>query len=117
MLVLACNPELLTDTQKLQHAMLLNGDQSEAKGARVDQEDNFGDIGPVYFSRGATANILSFEAMADSRADISYDHKGGRFTLRPAGSRTTYSFSRQSMPGSIGRFYVWDASSMTRQEN
>ena len=32
--------------------------------------------------------------------------------MRPAGSRTTYSFSRQNLPGSTGRFYVCDASGM-----
>ena len=107
-----CNPALLTDIRRSQHAILLNGVQSGAKGVRVNQEGNFGDIGPVYFSRGATANILSFSVMADSGADISYNHESGCFTLRPADSRTTYSFSRQTLPGSTGRFYVWDASSV-----
>ena len=110
-----CNPSLLTDIRKSPHAILLNGVQSEAKGVRVDHEGDFGDIGPVYFSRGATANILSFAAMADSGADISYDHGIGCFNLRPAGSRTTYNFSRQSLPGSSGRFYVWDARSAAGQ--
>lgn len=107
-----CNPALLTDIRRSQHAIILNGVQSGAKGVRVNQEGNFGDIGPVYFSRGATANILSFAAMADNGADISYNHESGCFALRPAGSRTTYSFSRQTLPGSTGRFYVWDASSV-----
>ena len=106
-----CNPSLLTDIRKSQHAILLNGVQSEVHGVRVDQEGDFGEIGPVYFSRGATANILSFAAMADSGADISYDHEAGCFMLRPAGSTTKYSFSRQD----LGRFYVWDASRMEGQ--
>ena len=42
---------MLTDIRKSQHAILLNGFQSEAKGVRVDHEGDFGDIGPVYFSR------------------------------------------------------------------
>ena len=104
-----CN---LTDIRKSQHSILLNGVQSEAHGVRVDQEGDFGEIGPVYFSRGATANILSFAAKADSGADISCDHETGCFILRPAGSTTKYSFSRQDLPGSTGRFYVWDASGM-----
>ena len=53
--------------------------------------------------------------MADSGADIRYDHEAGCFNLRPAGSRSTYSFSRQDFPGSTGRFYVCDASGMARQ--
>ena len=69
-----CNSALLTDIRRSQNAILLKGVQSEAKGVRVEQEGNFGDIGPVYFSRGATANILSFAAMADSSAEISYHH-------------------------------------------
>ena len=109
-----CNPSLLTDIRKSEHAILLNGVQLEAKGVRVDQEGDFGEIGPVYYSRGATANILSFAAMADSGADISYNHEAGCFTLQPAGSKTTYSFSRQDLPGSTGRFYVCDASSMVQ---
>ena len=109
-----CNPALLTDIRKSQNVILLKGVQSKAKGVRVEQEGNLCDIGPVYFSRGATANILSFAAMADSGAEISYDHEVGCFTLQPAGSKTKYHFSRQDLPGSTGRFYVWDASSVAR---
>ena len=107
-----CNANLLTDIRKSQHAILLNGVQLEAKGVRVDQEGDFGEIGPVYYSRRATANILSFAAMADSGADIRYEHETGCFVMRPAGSSTSYSFSRQNLPGSTGRFYVCDASGM-----
>ena len=53
--------------------------------------------------------------MADSGADIRYDHEAECFNLRPAGSRSTYSFSRQDLPGSTGCFYVCDASGMARQ--
>ena len=65
---------IFCNIRKSQNAIFLKGVQSEAKGVRVEQEGNFGDIGPVYFSRGATANILSFAAMADSSAEISYHH-------------------------------------------
>ena len=65
-----CNASLLTDIRKSPHAILLNGVQLGAAGVRVDQEDDFGEIEPVYYSRGASANILSFAAMADSGADI-----------------------------------------------
>ena len=110
-----CNASLLTGIRKSPHAILLNGVQLGATGVKVDQEGDFGEIGPVYYSRGATANILSFAAMVDSGADIQYDHEAGRFNLTPAGSRSTYSFSRQDLPGSTGRFYVCDASGMARQ--
>ena len=74
-----CNPSLLTGIRKSQHSILLNGVQLGAKGVRVDEEGNFGEIGPVYYSRGATANILSFAAMVDSGANIQYHHASGCF--------------------------------------
>ena len=111
-----CNPRLLTDIRKSRHEILLNGVQLGAAGVRVNQEGYFEDIGPVYYSSGATANILSFAAMADSGAEIRYEHEAGCFILRPVGSRTTYTFSRQDLPGSAGRFYVYDASDIARQK-
>ena len=111
-----CNPSLLTGIRKSQHSILLNGVQLGAKGVRVDEEGDFGEIGPVYYSKGATANILSFAAMVDSGANIQYHHASGCFILQPAGSRTTYRFSRQDLPGSTGRFYVCDASGMAERE-
>ena len=110
------NPGLLTDIRKSRHAILLNGVQLGAAGVRVNQEGYFEDIGPVYYSSGATANILSFAAMADSGAEIRYEHEAGCFILRPVGSRATYTFSRQDLPGSAGRFYVYDASDIARQK-
>ena len=77
-------------------------------------EGDFGEVGPVYYSKGATANILSFAAMVDRGADISYNHDAGIFTLQPAGSQTVYRFSRQDVPGSNGRFYVCDVGAMAR---
>ena len=106
-----CNASLLTDIRKSQHAILLRV-QLGAKGVPVDEEGDFGEIGPDYYSQGATANILSFAAMADSGADIRYNHETGCFVLQPAGSRTTYSFSRQNLPGSTGQFYMCDANDM-----
>ena len=109
-----CNPNLLTDIRRSKHGILLNGVQLKAPGVRVDLEGDFGEVGPVYFSQGSTANILSFAAMVDRGADIKYDQKEGRFTLQPKGSRNIYSFCRQQIPGSNGRFYVCDVRSMVR---
>ena len=78
-----CNASLLIS----QHSILLNRVQREAKGVRVDQGGDFGEIRPVYYSPGATANILSFPAMADSGADIRYNQETGCFVWRPTGSR------------------------------
>ena len=110
-----CNAQLLTSIRKSQRRIILNGVQLEAKGVKVDLEGDFGDIGPVYFSHGATANILSFAAMVDRGADIRYDHEAGRFTLQPAGSQTIYSFSRQNLPGASSRFYVCNMGNTTRE--
>ena len=82
-----CNASLLTDIRKSQQSILLNGVQREAKSVQVYQEGDFGGIGPVYYSPGATANILSFAAMADRGTDLSYNQENGCFILRPAGSR------------------------------
>ena len=111
-----CNPDLLTDIRKSKNGILLNGVQLEAEGVRVDLEGDFGEVGPVYFSEGATANILSFAAMADRGADIRYEHSAGRFTLRPPGSANIYSFCRQPVPGADGRFYVCDVRTMVRSK-
>ena len=81
-----CNASLVTDIRKSQHSILLNGVQREAIGIRVDQVGVFGEIGPVYYRRRATANILSFAAMADSGEDIRYNQETRCFVLRPAGS-------------------------------
>ena len=108
------NGDLLTDIRRCEHGILLNGVQADAPAVRVDYEGDFGEVGPVYFSRKATANILSFAAMVDRGADIRYDQAAGRFTLQPKGSKLIYSFCRQPVPGSSGRFYVCDVASMVK---
>jgi Reverse transcriptase (RNA-dependent DNA polymerase) len=78
----------------------------------VVTEGNFRDLGNVYYSEEASANILSLAVLADSGADISYDHTEQIFTLTPAGSSNVYRFSRQKVPGSEGRFFVCDMREM-----
>ena len=110
-----CNADLLTDIRRSKHGIMLNGVQAEAKSFRVNLEGDFGEIGPVYYSQLATANILSFAAMVDSGADIRYNHSDERFTLKPKGSRNIYSFCRRPVQGSEGRFYVCDIESMVKR--
>jgi hypothetical protein len=50
--------------------------------------------------------------MSDSGADIRYDPTHDRFTMKPKGSVLIYSFCRQDLPSSEGRFYVCDTRSM-----
>ena len=101
--------------RRSKHGILLNGVQADAQGVRVDYEGNFREVGPVYYSRRATANILSFAAMVDRGAEIRCNHIAGRFTLQPRGSKNIYSFCRQPVSGSNGRFYVCDVESMVKE--
>ena len=78
------NRDLLTNVKLSKNQIVLNGVQSNAKGVRVDQEGQFNEIGNVYYSENATANILSFAAMVDEGAQIRYNQKGSQFTLQPA---------------------------------
>jgi hypothetical protein len=109
-----CNANLLTDIRRSEHGILLNGVQANAEAVRVDLEGDFGEVGPVYYSKRATANILSFAAMVDRGADIQYSQIDERFTLQPRGSPNIYSFCRRPVTGSEGRFYVCDVESMVK---
>ena len=106
------NRDLLTNVKLSDNQIVLNGVQSNAKGVRIDQEGQFNEIRNVYYSENATANILSFAAMVDEGAQIRYNQKDSRFTLQPKRSPNIYSFCRQSIPGSEGRFYACDVRSM-----
>ena len=62
----------------------------------------------MYYSKTASANILSFASQVDSGAAIRYDHKDDVFTLQPRDSSNIYRFGRNDIPGSEGRFYSCD---------
>ena len=109
-----CNRDLLSNVQKSQNQIVLNGVQANAKGVRVSEEGSFNDVGTVYYSEKSTANILSFASMVDDGAKIRYDQQG-RFTLQPKGSNNIYSFCRRRIPGSEGRFYVCDVDTMVSE--
>lgn len=111
------NSALLTGIEKSKRQIHVNGVQADAGGVQVDQEGTFIDIGKVYYSRNASANILSMSALVDAGAEIHYDQKENSFSLTPANSQNTYHFSRRDAPGSEGRFYVCDARSMMRSEH
>ena len=65
---------------------MLNGVQAKASRVAMDQKGDFLDVGKCYFSREATANILSYAVMVDGGNDVSYDKVNDRFILKPAGS-------------------------------
>jgi Zinc knuckle len=101
---------------KAARAIVLNGVDKDTPGIAIDLVGDMKDIGEVYYSPKATANILSFAAMTDAGAEISYDEKHGRFTMRPKGSENIYSFCRQDKPGCEGKFYVCDTRTMIAQK-
>lgn len=108
------NAYLLTGIRNAANGIVLNGVQADARGVRVDMEGDrdFCDVGVVYYSDEASANILSMAAMVDVGAAITYDQSENRFTLRPRGSESIYTFCRRNVPGSEGRFYVCDVKTM-----
>ena len=92
--------------------IVLNGVDKDSPGIKVDMVGELGEIGLVYYCPTAAANIISFAGMSDAGADIRYDPKQGRFTMKPKGSEMIFSFCRQDLPGSEGRFYVCDTRTM-----
>jgi hypothetical protein len=88
--------------------IILNGVDKNSPGIHVDLVGELRDIGTVYYCPTASANILSFAVMTDSGADIRYAAKHDRLTMKPKGSDMIYSFCRQDLPGSEGRFYICD---------
>jgi hypothetical protein len=92
--------------RKAVKAIGLDGVDKDTPGIAIDLVGDMKDIGEVYYSPKAAANILSFTAMTDAGAEISYDETNGRFTMRPKGSDNICSFCRQDKLGCEGKFYV-----------
>lgn len=101
------NRELLTGIRKSLKPINVSGIQ-RGGGVSVDQEGDFGELGRVYYSKLASANILSFASQIDSGATIRYDHNMDSFTLQPYRSSGIYRFGRKNLPGGEGRFYSCD---------
>ena len=77
--------KLLTEISSTDRPIVVNGVQANAAGVRVDMVGILGDIGEVYYSRNASANILSMSGLVDSGAKVIYDQKRNRFTVQPKG--------------------------------
>ena len=101
------NSELLTGLRKTEKTINVGGIQL-GEGVEVNEEGDFGELGRVFFSEAASANILSFASQVDSGAAIRYDHDGDCFTLQPRDSSSVYRFGRKDKRGSEGRFYSCD---------
>ena len=61
-----------------------------------------------FYSKAASANILSFTSQVDAGAAIRYDHLSDCFTLQPKGSNNVYSFGMKTVPGTEGKFHSCD---------
>lgn len=109
-----CNRELLSNVRESTTKVILKGVQAKASGVTINQEGEFRDVGTCYFSKEATANILSYAVMVDGGNDVEYDKPNDCFTLRPSGSNMIYSFCRKKIPGSEGKFYCCDVKTMAR---
>jgi Zinc knuckle len=103
---------LLRNIRKSQRPIVLNGVQSGASGVAIDMEGDFNELGAVFSSKGASANILSLAQLVDSGADVRYEAELDRFTLRPKTSDSLYIFCRKDIAGTQGRFYVCQLSTM-----
>jgi hypothetical protein len=105
---LVMSENLVTNMRPAEKSITVGGIQSGAEPVLVDTIADFGDFGTVYFSRSATANILSFASQINAGADISYEKRHDKFVLIPAHSTKRYEFRRKDVGGSDGRFYVCD---------
>ena len=101
------NAELLTGIRKAERSIKVGGIQL-GTSVTVDREGDFGELGTVFYSGSASANILSFASQKDAGATINYDNERDYFTLQPKGSERTYRFGRKQIEGSEGRFYSCD---------
>lgn len=98
------NRDLLTNVKRSDNHILLNGVQANAKGVRVDQEGSFNEMDHVYYSKNATANILSFAAMVQ-RSEMIRGNIGLHYNQKEA---TTYTVSvdRAFLEAKVGSTYL-----------
>ena len=110
------NSDLVKNLRVSARTVTMHGVENNSNGVKVDLEGEFNEIGTVFVSEKASANILSFAAQVDSGAEMSYDSKFDRFIMKPAGSDNCYSFGRKNISGSEGRFYCCDVRTMIGKE-
>ena len=75
---------------------------------------DFTDLGEVYFSQMASANVWSFAQQINSGARIEYVRAVDEFRMTPANSNRIYTFARKKVQGSEGRFYICDVRNLAR---
>ena len=90
----------------------MHGVANGAKGVNIELEGEFNELGTLFVSDEASANVLSFAAQVDSGATMTYDSSYDRFVMKPLGSDSIYSFCRKNVVGSEGHFYCCDIRTM-----
>ena len=75
------NPELLTNVRRAEKPVSVSGIHRD-ESVRVEHEGDFGELGRVYYSGSAAANVLSFASQVDSGAIVRYDYLRDAFTLK-----------------------------------
>ena len=111
------NRNLLRDVRRSARTIVMTEVEANSAGTVVDTEGTFEDVGHVYYSEHANANILSFATQVDNGADISYDNKQDLFTMRPANSKQVYTFARKNTAGSDSRLYSCDIRTMITRDS
>ena len=102
------NKDLLSNLRKAEVSVRMTGIELGAKGVKVDRVGDFADLGEVYFSENASANVLSFAQQVNSGAKIEYRPEKDEFRMRSGTSGSLYVFARKDVEGSEGRFYTCD---------
>jgi Zinc knuckle len=95
----------LTNVRSCENPVTMTGVQHGSKGVSISEEGEFLDIGTVFYSKDAAANILSFASQVDAGANIQYNGAKDEFSLRPANSHNVYFFTRRNVIGSGSRLY------------
>jgi Zinc knuckle len=67
--------QALRNLRPARNPVTMSGVQKGGKGVKIDEEGEFLDIGTVFYSEDATANILSFASQIDSGAEIKYEKR------------------------------------------
>jgi hypothetical protein len=95
----------LTNVRACENPVTMTGVQQGSKGVSISQEGEFLDIGTVFYSKDAAANILSFASQVDAGADIRYNGAKDELSLCPTNSHNVYLFTRRNVVGSGSRLY------------
>ena len=104
--------ELLTNVRTSDRLVKMKGVENESNGVLVTEEGTFRDLGKVFYSNKASANILSFASQIDAGASITYNQDNDSFTMIPRSRQTIYTFGRKATTTGERRMYICDTRTM-----